>query len=336
VGKKFEKLDVSELPGKTGEEEELELDPADLDTEAGEAEEEDGEESQADAGAHEWASEDDGEGGDDDEGSSGGRGEQQPQGLGPIPEGYDNWESYAQHQASEAQQARSRLEAQAPLAQFAQQVLSQQQQQRQEEPQGFKWKLPHQVDPTLLLHMGLIGSEKFKELTIEQQRAASETYGYVNGNWNKWTYDPGSMVQDVVLPALQPQLQMLYREISDLRAKEFRRQNQDVLSDESGRKEYLAVVDSIMEDPQKVALEILKLRRQVAEKGKGKSERSMDKRDRAATGKSARGKRPGKKKQHSRSGSPVLRVPRSKRSDPQYIADQVLKLERDIGETGGA
>jgi len=243
------------------------------------------------------------------------------------PEGYASWEEVATH----AQQAEARSRELAPMAQFGQQVLTQQQPQPEDDGKFPGWKLPHELDPHLAVALELRHDpEKFSTLPADLQKRAVEFGSYVEGNHERWRLDPPSFVRDVVDPHFRPEITMLRREISELRAESVRRQHSDVLSSPEAEREFVRL--SLEGVPQKYVLEFMRLQAQLAERSEGDRKRDMGRKDREARHRSSRGRKARDRKPQTRSGDPKISVPKAKRGDAKAVLDAVLKAERERGE----
>jgi hypothetical protein len=257
------------------------------------------------------------------------------QASGAVPQvDPQEWERFQQWKAHQAQQQQASYNQQ--QQHYQQQLRSQQQpQQRQQDAESFEWDLPHQITPAVQLAMSLRGSEKYETLPEAQRSQADKVHDYVYGNWDRWTFNPNQLVDDLVIPRIAPVIQRVVDRMAELQAAEYTRRNPE-LADQGNAQRYLQIVQQASQDPYKVGLEVLRMQRALEEarsQSQGNKQRS---REQQARSKSAKGKPAHKGRAKQRRGKRKRTIQKADRSNAAKIADVVMQEMLETGEISNA
>jgi hypothetical protein len=245
--------------------------------------------------------------------------------MPPPPQGFTSWEEAYEAQARRAQ-----------AAEYQQQSLAYQQAQqaeaRRHQSQGFAWELPHSLTPEIQMAMRLRGTKGYQELPQVVRSRAEEVDAYMQGHWQRWTSNPMSFVQEVVLPQVAPAIRNLTDQLAELKAAEFRRQNQNDLASQADVDRYLDMVSAASRDPYQTGLEMLRLKKALSEAqsvGQGSKTKTRDKQARS---KSARGKPAQKGRAKGRRGKRKQALNKKESANPHAVAQAVMQSMLENGE----
>jgi len=245
----------------------------------------------------------------------------------PPPPGFQNWDHYRWAQEQHAQQQQ---------AAFQQQQQHYQQQLQARQPQGFQWNLPHQRNPEVEMAMKLRGTEQFKNLSPHIQNQAEELYGYVQGNWDRWTYDPVQHARDVALPEVakryDPEILSLREKVAALEAEAFKRKHADDLPSPDAMQRYLGVVDEMRRDPYQAGLKFVQLTRALEDIRAERQTTKTKATDDQARKRSARGKPAHQGRSKGRRGNRQKPLAKEDRTNASLLAEAAKQMAIESGD----